>query len=738
MRKRLSIFLLTAVISGSAGAQNFYFPRSKVKDSSLLAQAMPELARTVMKRYKIINGTDAYYNNLFRAQLIAGEYEKAISSIEEYRKTDSRTNSLGPYAYLQYELFAKGNLQSPRPFEETFRQDFARTFRVMNNKTAFSVGNIFRTDLNTLNQRMQSALAALPPGDSVSFKDALTLLRVYSACITYKQILSVSQPLLQGEDDKRYEFQDSFYIPVRDGTKIYAFVVLPRELDRQQPVALLFTPYPSIGLKEARDAASHGYAGVVAFTRGTRSNSPGPLLFEKDAEDVYDVIDWISKQQWCNGKVGMYGGSYSGFAQWAALKKIHPALKTIVPQASVVPGYDSPMENNVHSSVLSFERSYAVANTAPLPADFFDKWYRSGRSFRALDTLSGHPNPLFQRWLDHDDYDLYWRSLIPTNEEFAAINIPILSTTGYYDDDQTGTIFYFRKQYMNNHGAHHYLVIGPYDHYGSQLMSSPNLKGYDIDPVADINMHDLAFNWLDFVMKKKRVPSLLVNGKIAFQPMGTNEWRSVGTLGKMSNDTLTFYLNQKTSGKYYTLSSQRPSSISTLDQTIDFADRTTQNNYFAPNILSSELNASNGLVFTTETFKDSFMVSGQFFGELDAIINKKDMDPWISLYEWLPDGSYLYLTRWLCRASYAKDRSKRQLLRPGQQESIPISCTRIISRMIRPGSRLLIILNVNKNPYDEINYGTGKDVSREDIRDAKEPLKVKWQTDSYIKLPILK
>jgi predicted acyl esterase len=212
----------------------------------------------------------------------------------------------------------------------------------------------------------------------------------------------------------------------------------------------------------------------------------------------------------------------------------------------------------------------------------------------------------------------------------------------------------------------------------------------------------------------------------------------VGTLGKMSNDTLTFYLNQKTSGKYYTLSSQRPSSISTLDQTIDFADRTTQNNYFAPNILSSELNASNGLVFTTETFKDSFMVSGQFFGELDAIINKKDMDPWISLYEWLPDGSYLYLTRWLCRASYAKDRSKRQLLRPGQQESIPISCTRIISRMIRPGSRLLIILNVNKNPYDEINYGTGKDVSREDIRDAKEPLKVKWQTDSYIKLPILK
>ncbi len=726
-----------AVISGSAGAQHFYFPQSTVKDSSSLARAMPQLARTVMKRYKFINGTDAYYNNLFRVQLIAGEYEKAIESIEEYRKTDSRTNSLGPFAYLQYEFFAKANLRLPRPFAQTFRQDFTKTFRLMNNKTAFNVGNIFRADRNVLEQRMQDALAALPPGDSVSFKDALTLCRLYSACITYNAILSLSQPMLQNEDDKRYEFQDSFYIPVRDGTKIFAFVALPKEKNRKQPAALLFTPYPSLGIKEARDAASQGYAGVVAFARGTRSNSSTPVLFEKDAEDIYDVIDWISHQSWSNGKVGMYGGSYSGFAQWAAVKKIHPALKTIVPQASVVPGFDSPMENNVHSSVLSFERSHAVASTTALPSGFFEKWYASGRSFRALDTLAGHPNPLFQRWLDHPNYDSYWRSLVPSNEEFAAINIPVLTTTGYYDDDQTGALFYFKKHYNNNHGAHHRLIIGPYDHYGSQLMSSPTLKGYDLDPVADINMHDLAFDWLDFVLKKKRAPAILINGKITFQPMGTNEWRNVESLNKLANDTLTFYLSQKMTGKYYTLS-PKLSSVAEIGQTVDFADRTTQNNYYPSSILSTELDASNGLVFTTEAFTDSFLLSGQFFGQLDAIINKKDMDPWISLYEWTPDGSYLYLTRWLCRASYAKDRSRRQLLRPGQSETIPVTGTRIISRMIRPGSRLLIILNVNKNPYDEINYGTGKDVSREDIRDAKEPLKVKWQTNSYIKFPILK
>lgn len=737
MRKRHTLFLVMAVISLNAGAQQFYFPHTTMPDSSSLTRSMPLLARTLMKKYRFINGTDLYYNNLFRIQLIAGEYEQAIASIEEYRKTDSRTNSLGPFAYLQYEFFAHASLKAPRSFQQTFEQDFQRSFRLMNNKTAFNVGNIFQADMSVLKERLNKFLASLPAGDSLSFKDALTLCRQYSAIITYEKLLPLTRPLLSNDEGSRYEFQDSTYIKVRDGAKLFAYVVIPRELDRRQPAVLLFTPYAAISLREARDAASHGYASVVAFTRGSRSAGEQPVLFEKDGDDIYDVIQWISKQSWCNGKVGMYGGSYSGFAQWAALKKIHPALKTIVPQASVVPGYDSPMENNVHSSVLSFERSYAVANTTPLPSDFFEKWYRSGKSFRSLDTLSGKPNPLFQRWLDHPNYDSYWQSLLPSDEELAAIDIPILTTTGYYDDDQTGALYFFKKSYYNEHGLHHYLVIGPYDHYGSQMISTPNLRGYDLDPVADISLHDLAFEWMDFILKKKHAPKLLLNGKIVYQPMGTNEWRSVGSLTKFANDTLTFYISPKASGKYHSLSPVKPPSCS-VDQVIDFADRATQNNYYPDSILSENLNAGNGVVFITPTFTDSFILGGQFFGQLSAIINKKDMDPWVALYEYTPEGQYLFLNRWLARASYTRDRGHRQLLRPGVQEEIPVNGTRIISRMIRPGSRLLLILNVNKNPYDEINYGTGRDVSREDIRDAKEPLRVKWMSDSYVKLPVFR
>jgi hypothetical protein len=53
---------------------------------------------------------------------------------------------------------------------------------------------------------------------------------------------------------------------------------------------------------------------------------------------------------------------------------------------------------------------------------------------------------------------------------------------------------------------------------------------------------------------------------------------------------------------------------------------------------------------------------------------------------------------------------------------------------VATGSRLLLTVNVNKNPFAEINYGTGNDVSSESIKDAGTPLKVDWLTTSYIRL----
>jgi len=80
--------------------------------------------------------------------------------------------------------------------------------------------------------------------------------------------------------------------------------------------------------------------------------------------------------------------------------------------------------------------------------------------------------------------------------------------------------------------------------------------------------------------------------------------------------------------------------------------------------------------------------------------------------------------------------SVRQLLTPGVAETIPFDRSGLVSRRISKGSRLLVTLNINKHPFAQINYGTGKNVSDEDISDAKIPLKIKWLNYSYLNIPI--
>ena len=88
--------------------------------------------------------------------------------------------------------------------------------------------------------------------------------------------------------------------------------------------------------------------------------------YENEQDDIYDIIDWISKQEWCNGKVGMYGGSYTGFSQWSTVKNSHPALKTIVPQVAVMPGFDAPMENNVQMNLGLYWPNDNIYKKAPI------------------------------------------------------------------------------------------------------------------------------------------------------------------------------------------------------------------------------------------------------------------------------------------------------------------------------------------------------------------------------------
>lgn len=578
-----------------------------------------------------------------------------------------------------------------------------------------------------------------------------TILNFVFLILLVSNTFSQQTSVIKSENLKSaYDIQDSVMIKTRDGAFISAMVVRKKGVSVPKPAILQYTIYvrdKGRDIKSLKEAADKDYVGVIAYSRGKRFSPDEIFPYENDANDAHDVIDWISKQEWCNGSVGMYGGSYNGYTQWAVCKKMHPALKTIVPYVANRPGMGLPMENNIFVNP-NYEWSFYVGNNKYLDTiagndrQRFRKmqniWWETGMAYKKMDSIDNHPNRHFQRWTNHPSFDEYWQKMAPYKKEFEQINIPVLALDGYYNDSQNSSLYYIRELQKYNPKTPAYVIIGPYGHFGTQIGGEIKLNDYKVDSVAIINIKKITYQWFDFILKNGAKPEMLKD-KINYEVMGTNEWRSAPSLDKMANGFLQLYLTDSKSGNFYALNEKKPIQKKYLYQEVNFADRQTENNEYYPDpIIRKEIDTSSGFVFISDPLKESMLINGSFLGELKLSINKKDLDIGVTLYELMPNGEYFHLSYFLGRASYAKDSTKRNLLKPNEIESIPFSNTHLVSKQLSKGSQLVVVINVNKNRFSELNYGTGKTVTEETIEDAKEPLKVKWYNDSFVKIPIWK
>jgi len=746
MRKFLSIVFTTFVISASA--QTFYFPKAYYADSLALSKNMPELARQVAAVYKETD-KQTYFDNLFRYQLTATAYAESLATLDSFRAllkaADSVTvNGIG----FQFQTYAAAKIrQADRQlnFVDAFNISFTRLYNALPEAAAVTASGYFAADIQSLQTNLDKLLTGRNGRDSILLKDAMALCRAYNSYNVYSQVLPLAQPLLTEQDNRQFFIEDSVLIKTRDGATIAATVVRKKDAPARIPAVFIFNIYNSPRDKAmAKEAAIKGFACVVANTRGKRLSPQTIEPFEHDASDAYDIIDWISKQPWSNGKAGMFGGSYLGFSQWAAVKKLHPALKTIVPQVAVGIGIDYPMQNNVFMSYMLQWIHYVPNSKETDQADFsnfrhwdsvYTHWYASGKPFRSLDTIEKRPNTIFQRWLMHPAHDAYWQQMVAYKNDFAAINIPVLSITGYFDDDQLGAMYYFNQHHQYNPQALHYLLIGPYDHYGAQGLPAAVVSGYAIDSVANLSITNLVYQWFNYILKDSARPALLKD-KINYEVMGANEWKHASSLAAMNNDTIGFYLSNTRLAEYYKLESKKTAPAEFIRQEVDFKYRSDSAYNPPANVLDSVMDMMNGISFISAALSKDFEINGSLTAQLKASINKKDMDIGLTLYELLPDGKKLLLSHALARASYAKNRSLRQLLKPGSIETIPITQFFFVSRKIKAGNKLALVVSINKNRNWQINYGTGGDVSDESIADAAQPLQIKWYTDSFIKIPV--
>ena len=742
MRGLLVVLLLLA--NAAVSAQNLTSVEPARQDDAAIDAAMPDLARLSLARQPQDN-EQQLLDTRFRLQIVAGQYAQALDSIRMLRAL-RKDSPQQPPLYLQYEVYASAKqvqYDQGLSFADAWKNSFASHFLQLDDATALKAEFAFGSNLQRLRAERDRQIDAVRDIASTGDEQAIALLRAWQVYSAYAEFLPLVAQAISEDDARRYRIDRNVSINTVDGAQISALSMHPAG-NAKLPALLTFTIYANDdwAWMDAKTMAAHGYASVVAYSRG-KGRSPDPISpYEHDGADAAAVIAWTASQPWSNGKVGMYGGSYSGFTQWAALKQRAPALKAIATSATTAPGIDVPMEGGIFLNFIYPWPFYTTNNAALDDASYGDsgrwntldsRWYRSGQAYRDLPALDGVPNPLFERWLQHPTYDAYWQAMIPQGREFADIDIPVLATTGYFDGAQIGALHYFREHLKQRPDANHTLLIGPYEHFTMQTGVPEQVQGYTPDAVAHLDLQALRLAWFDHVLKAAAKPQLLA-GRVNWQVMGANQWRHAASLEAMATRHQRLYLLPGNEGSHRLAAKSAPTRSSL--QRVDFRDRSDAAWQASPNVINRELDPHAGLVFRSEPLAHDTELAGAFSGTLDFSLNKPDADIALAIYELTVDGNYLDLGYWLQRLSHASDPSLRQLLTPTRRHTLHIADTRLLGRKLAMGSRVVITLGVIKQPDRQLNLGSGKDPSGETVADAGAPMEIRWYGSSHIDLPI--
>ncbi|HSJ53451.1 MAG TPA: CocE/NonD family hydrolase, partial [Anaerolineae bacterium] len=341
-------------------------------------------------------------------------------------------------------------------------------------------------------------------------------------------------------DPSDIRFMFDVPVPMRDGVRLSADIYLPAEEGRY-PAILQRTPYDNtapLWVEVYRYFAQRGYAFVGQDVRG-RCDSEGawvPLMNE--AEDGYDTIEWIARQPWCDGNVGMMGGSYGGHVQWMAARERPPHLVTLVSTAAAgrwmqefpymngkIMPYSMWWLNLIGGRTM--QQGLPALGSASSKPLFNWKKLLYHRPLRTLDDAMGRSNTIWKEWLDHPTYDSFWRRL-SLEGCFEHIELPVLHITGWYDGDQWGELYLYNKMIAHSPSADkQFLLSGPWTHAGTRVPRA-ELGGVDFTQAAVIDINKVHLRWFDYWLKGEQ------NGqgddaRVKIFTMGRNTWREEAT-----------------------------------------------------------------------------------------------------------------------------------------------------------------------------------------------------------------
>ena len=460
-------------------------------------------------------------------------------------------------------------------------------------------------------------------------------------------------------------------VPMRDGVTLSADVYLPPIGDGPWPAILQRTPYDNtaeLWLKIADFFARQGYAFVSQDVRGRCDSDGAWEPFVNEGPDGHDTIVWIGEQGWCDGKVGMMGGSYGGLVQWLAARERPPYLAALASTAAAGRWLEElPYHSGVTSPFWIFWLNLVGGRTVQQPVltnREAPDWPRifTHRPLRDVDLALGRTNTVWRTWLAHPTFDEYWRRL-SLRGHFGKIDLPVLHVTGWFDGDQWGELFYWHGMVNESPAAdRQWLLVGPWDHAGTRTPKQ-QLGGRDFGPGALVDLNALHLRFFDRWLKG------IENGaehdaRARLFVMGRNAWHQHDRWPPAETVVTAYYFHSgggaNTLAGDGTLTTEAPTGVEPADSysydpddptpsvpdlsALPFGDVPFDNRW--------RLRRDDVLVYTSAPLEEDLEITGHPFVVLHAASDCPDTDWFVTLCDVLPGGRSDELASGCLRAAH--------------------------------------------------------------------------------------
>ena len=539
--------------------------------------------------------------------------------------------------------------------------------------------------------------------------------------------------------------QEKVRVSMRDGVHLSTNVFRPNARGRF-PTLLVRTPYDKTKtiLPGYGTFVEAGFAVVVQDVRG-RYESEGvfrPLT--QETPDGVDTLEWIARQPWSDGKVGMLAGSYLGIVQWQAALSGNAHLKAISP---VVAGFDEYVDRyysrggamKLGHRLLWLSENVRVPGT--MARTFGDYIWHT--PLRTIDkAATGRKVDFWQEALNHPGYDDYWRSR-SAREQLGRAHVPALIIGGWYDNYVESDLEAFTT--LSRRDAASRVVVGPWPHN----MSIP-FPDVDFGPDSGAPIRRFQLDWFKHWLQLPQPQPDFALSPVRLFVMGVNRWRDEREWPLRRTRYTPWYLSSKLGANSlrgdgslgpepkandkddYTFDPKRP--VPTRGGAVCCNPKPFP---WGPMDQRSVESRDDVLVYTSSPLKQDLEATGPVRVVLFVASSAPDTDFTAKLVDVFPDGNARNLCDGILRLRYRESLAKPVLAKPSEVYEVTIEAG-VTSNVFRAGHRVRLEISSSNFPRFDRNPNTGRPIADEmELRVARQTVFHGRSYPSYLLLPVV-